>query len=388
MSRAQLKGDPFEIKRRTNVSKGTLSATPMSTDAINPQLEFNDKSQLYVVVNLANKNLRPKSFYPAFRVLGLFPKYEDALQYARQVSPQIPECNTYILESCRWNLIPQSSDTTPEQCYAKVEALLTQHCKNIVLSKLEFDYRRNRNSEKKIMDENVFDNPAYNVAVQELQRRNITLEMLQPEFEQRLQSDQTLLVEKITQAKLAEQGGESKTGSRSTGDIADRKIEDITQEAEVQAVQADQTQAQQPPNGPVDMNFPIINSELQFENTAENQNFVLVSIIGIHEPEPAFCVYAGLKSLQECEGYDFNVLRTTVPEHDITHAVMGAWLFPHTIRELEAQGLATYRLDEQNRIMEWNRSQKNVSYGDQEGLTIEADMVLDEKGNIVPLNPQ
>lgn len=365
MSRAQLKGDPKEISRRTNVSKGTLSATPMPIDAINPQLEFNDKSQLFAVVNLANKRLRPQSFYPAFRVLSLFPKYEDAVAFVHSMSSQIDKCNTYIVEACRWNLIPESTDKTPEQCYEKVDQLLTRHCKNIVLSKLEFDRRRNQNSEKKIMDENVFDNPAYNVALQELQRRNITVESLQPEFDSRVAASREEMVEKIKAAKLAE---------------VEQKVE-VIEEAT-----ATSKPAREKPSGPVDMDFPIINSEIEFTDTVEGQNFVLVSVI--EDPvEPAFCVYVGLKSLEECEGYDFNVLRLAVPEHDINHAVMGAWLFPHTLKELEKTGLSTYRLDEQNRIMEWNRSQKNVSYDTQDGLTIEADMVMDENGNIVPLNP-
>lgn len=101
--------------------------------------------------------------------------------------------------------------------------------------------------------------------------------------------------------------------------------------------------------------------------------------------EPAYCIFAATETLQESKGFDFNVLRVRVPDHDVTFAEAGRWLYPEASLHLDKLGLVSHRLDEQNRIMDHNRQSQNLSYSNQEGMTIEADMVLDESGNIVPL---
>ena len=76
------KFDPLELSRRTQVSKGTLVSTPLSADAVVPSLVFNDPSQKFALVNLANVDLVPQSVNPAVRVLGLFPSVQAASVFA------------------------------------------------------------------------------------------------------------------------------------------------------------------------------------------------------------------------------------------------------------------------------------------------------------------
>jgi hypothetical protein len=380
-----LKTDPLEIQRRQQVTKNALQTTPMALDAVNPHLEFNDPSQGYAVVNLANPNLRPKSVSPALRVMGVFPSVQLAVEFGRSLAPTIPSCNIYIVETCKWNLIPQSTERTPEQCMQKVEDLLLAHYKNIVLSKIEFDNRRNQNPDKQVLDENVFKNPSYTLAMNELQLRNISIESLQPEVEARAEAGKTELFNKVKAAKeqeakirdivLEDGGSEHKDGGSEHKDGGGEQSQ--SQATPQPAAHVDAVK--------VDWNNPILNAENDFVDPLPTQKYFLVSFIQ-DATEPAYCIFAALPTMQECKGYDYNVLRLRVPDHDVTYADTGKWLYPEASLELDKNGLATRRLDEQNRIMDFNRMNKNISHEHQDGMTIEADMVLDEQGNIVPLN--
>lgn len=354
--------DPLELSRRTQASKASLVSTPLPADAVVPSLEFNDPGQKYALVNLANVDLVPQSVTPAVRVLGLFPSIGEASAFAAQLAPNIPGCNIYVVETCKWNLIPRSKAQSPEQCLEKVNEMLVSHYKNIVLNKLEFDNRRHANPEKKLMEENVFNNPAYAIANQELINRGVSIDSLTPELEARGKKYLEELEERVRAGKLREQ--------------EDCKIQEIK---DSQALQVEPQEA-----APVNMNSLILTAENDFTDPPPSQNFITIAFMQDKE-EPAYCIFAATETLQESKGFDFNVLRVRVPDHDVTFAEAGRWLYPEASLHLDKLGLVSHRLDEQNRIMDHNRQSQNLSYSNQEGMTIEADMVLDESGNIVPL---
>lgn len=370
------KFDPLELSRRTQASKASLVSTPLPADAVIPSLQFNDPSQKYALVNLANKDLVPKSVNPAVRVLGLFPSVEAACAFASNLAPTIPGCNIYVVETCKWNLIPRSQTKGPEQCLERVNEMLVAHYKNIVLNKLEFDKRRNANPEKKLMEENVFNNPAYAIASQELTNRGVSIESLTPELEAREKKYKEELAERVRVGKLREQ---------------DQKIQEIEEQVggatQGEAKQSDHQAPAGPQDHkePVNMNSLILTAENDFTDPPPSQNFITIAFMQDSE-EPAYCIFAATESVQESKGFDFNVLRVRVPDHDVTIAESGRWLYPEASLHLDRLGLASHRLDEQNRIMDHNRQSQNLSYSNQEGMTIEADMVLDENGNIVPLS--
>ena len=372
------KFDPLELSRRTQASKASLVSTPLSADAVVPRLVFNDPSQKYALVNLANVDMVPQSVNPAVRVLGLFSSVQAASAFATTLAPTIPGCNIYVVETCKWNLIPKSKTKSPEQCLEKVNDMLVAHYKNIVMTKLEFDKRRNANPEKKVMEENVFVNPAYTLASQELLNRGVSVESLTPELEAREQEAKRQLEERVRAGKLREQ--------------ENHKIEDVT-DTEFKAEQGPsgpsgpsgpQGPGSQDGKAPVSLNSLLLTADNDFTEPPLNQKFITIAFMQDSE-EPAYCIFSATETLQESKGFDFNVLRVRVPDHDVTFAEVGKWLYPEASLQLDKLGLVSHRLDEQNRIMDHNRQSQNLSYSNQEGLTIEADMVLDEHGNIVPL---
>jgi hypothetical protein len=375
--------DPLELSRRTKVTKGSLVSTPLSADAVVPKLEFNDLSQKFAVVNLANVNLVPQSINPAVRVLGLFPSVQTAAAFGKSMASSIPGCNIYIVETCKWNLIPKSKDKTPEQCLEKVNDMLLTHYKNIVMSKIEFDRRRNSKTDKEIMDESVFNNPSHSIAMQELTNRGVTVESLEPELQSRAEDVKRGLLERV-------QAGKEKERNESP----EVKIEDVSEHNKEQepeqkvsieqkgalSVEAESKDGQLSTS----LNSLLLTVDNDFTEPLWNQKFITIAFI-LDEQEPAYCIFSATETLQESKGFDFNVLRIRVPDHDVTFAEAGKWLYPEATLQLEKLGLVSHRLDEQNRIMDHNRQSQNLSYSSQEGLTIEADMVLDEHGNIVPL---
>jgi len=354
------KADPSESKRRQGVTRTALNSTAPDSDMVKPSLQFNDPSQRYALVNLANRHLAPQSVSPALRVLGLFPSQEAALRYLSR-NPTT-ECNTYLVETCKWNLIPQSASKTPEECYNTVEQMLVDYYKTIVLNKLDFDERRAKNGNQKV-EERVFENPAYPLAVKELEKRGISLESVQAGLVDRRREETKERIYRIQEAKQKE-----KESSTTQEEVKDRGRQQ----------QVDLRDQQQ-----VDLTSPFLRSD-ESVSVPEKQNLVWLSILH-RDDEPAYCIYGALETEAESKGFDFFVLRSHAAAYDTTCACMGTWLYTEQAEQLDKHGLATYRLDEQNRIMAWNQSVKNRQFSDMEGLTIEADRVLEDSGLIVPL---
>lgn len=345
------KTDFGELRRRQGIVKTGLSQTPADVDTVKPSLEWNDRSQRYVLVNLANKEQRPKSVYPAFRVLGFFPTIETATEFGRQLASRIPECNIYLLESCKWNLISQSPRITPEENLAKIESLLIAYYKELVLNKLDFDKRRSENTGT-IMEQNVFDNPAYPVAVRELEKRGVSLESLTGQLEERQAREKREILSKIQQEKTTEQKEETTTP---------------------------------PPPEQVEFTETLLHAD---EDSAANslppgQRHLLFSVMQ-DDQEPAFCVYGALPTLQESKGFLHYILKKEAPTHDNNCADMGRWIYPESVKDMDKLGLSTYPLDEQNRIMQWNRESRN-RVANMPGTDVYADRAIDSEGNIVDL---
>ena len=340
------KTDFTELRRRQNVSKSGITSTPADVDTVKPKLQWNDISQRFALITLANRGLRPKSVYPAFRVLGLFPTVEAAQQFGRQIAGGLQECNIYLVETCKWNLIPSVSDRTPEHIFAKTESLLIDYYKNVVLDKLAFDKRRQQNTST-VVEANVFENPAYPIAVQELEKRGVTVESISTELPSRETEENQRVLSKLTET-------ESKTETKTA-----------------------------PPPQDVEFNETMLRAEADtFTNLPEGQRFLLFSVM-LDEEEPAFCVYGALPTLQESKGYQHFVLKKEAPTHDNNCFEMGQWIYPESAREMDRLGRATYPVDEQNRIMQWQRENKNRVYDNMPGVDILADRRLTEDGHIV-----
>jgi hypothetical protein len=92
--------------------------------------------------------------------------------------------------------------------------------------------------------------------------------------------------------------------------------------------------------------------------------------------------------VQECKGFQHFVLKTAAITHDNNCCDMGHWIYPEGVLQVDKFGLATYPLDEQNRIMQWNRTSKNTHLSNMPGMDIYADRGLDDHGNIVDLNKE
>lgn len=361
------KSDPLEIKRRQNIVKTGLAATPADDDMVKTNLTFNDPSQRYALVNLANRDLRPKSVSPAFRVLGLFPSVEAATDFGRQLAPQIPGCNIYLVETCKWNLIPQTATKTVQDCTGKVESLLIEYYKNVVLDKLDFDSRRAHNAGT-VVEQSVFENPAYPIAVRELERLGVQVESIATELEARQAKEKQHRLEQLQQQI---QEGEH-----------EKEADDVDDHVATNSPPA----APAPPVGRVEFNETMLRSDEDYITfLPDNQRFFMFSVMQDDE-EPAFCLYGALGSVQECKGFQHFVLKTAAPTHDNNCCDMGRWIYPESILQMDKFGLSTYPLDEQNRIMQWNRASKNRPLSNMPGIDIEADRGMDGHGNIVDLN--
>ena len=345
------KTDFSEIRRRQGISKAATVATPADVDTMKPSVSWMDPSQRFALVNLANRELRPKSVYPAFRVLGLFPSVEDATKFGRQISASMV-ANIYLVETCKWNLIPQCTEKTPEECFIKLESLLIAFYKNVVLDKLEFEHRRSQNTST-VVDANVFENPSYFVAVQELEKRGVSVDTVSTELLSRISKDKQDLFEKF-------QDHIPSPPPPSTS---------------------------QPPEGKVEFTETMLRAEEDHVHTLpENQRFIVCSVM-LDSAEPAFCLYAALPTLQESKGFLQFILKKEAPTHDKNCCDMGRWIYPESGKEMDKYGLSTYPLDEQNRIMQWHHMNKNQMYSNMEGIDILSDRKIDAQGNIID-NPQ
>ena len=358
MSTIAPKTDFTELRRRQGVTKNATAPTAADVDTIKPSITWMDPSQRYALVNLANRDMRPKSSYPAFRVLGLFPTVEAATAFGRQVAPSVL-ANIYLVETCKWNLVPKSTERTPEECFSKLESLLIAYYKNVVLDKLEFDHRRSQNTST-VVEATVFQNPAYNVAVRELEKRGVSVDSVGTELNARISKGKQDLLEKF-------QSANESTAAAGT-----------TAAAETAA-------APQPPEGRVEFTETMLRADEDvFSALPTGQKYLLFSVMN-DDDEPAFCVYGALPTLQESKGYQQFVLKLEAPTHNNNCYELGHWIYPESAHEMDRLGLATYPLDEQNRIMKWHHSNKNQAYSNMPGIDIMGDRRLDENGNIVEM---
>ena len=374
------KTDFSELKRRQGVVKTGLSQTPADVDTVKPSLLWNDPSQRFALINLANREQKPKSVFPAFRVLGFFPSVEVASEFGRLLAPQIRECNIFLVESCKWNLVPLSAVKTPEESRAKVESLLIAYYKELVFNKLDFDSRRAENTAT-VVEENVFENPAYPVAVRELEKRGVTLESVTALLEERQSQAKQ---ERLVKLQAMENAEEKKLETpHVTTNLETPHVTTNLETPHVTTQPAASTSTA--PEGKVEFTETMLRSD---EDSASNlvptnQRHLIFSVMQ-DENEPAFCLYGALPTLQESKGFLHFVLKTEAPTHDNNCADMGVWIYPESLTEMERLGLATYPLDEQNRIMQWNRESKNRTCN-MDATEVLADRVLDTEGNVVDL---
>ena len=105
---------------------------------------FQADDQKVMLWNVASTNTSPRAMYPAFRIMGLFPDTETALDHAQQMVATDKTCSLRMVETHKWYIISKDevlNETQNQACVAKVNRNLLRHQEMLQDHATEFKQR-------------------------------------------------------------------------------------------------------------------------------------------------------------------------------------------------------------------------------------------------------
>jgi hypothetical protein len=319
---------------------------------------FQTPDQLVFLWNFANKNQRPKSIRPAFRILGLFPSSEEAFEHGRRVMRADPEspCAIRVGSTHAWYTLAKDMYEDIEPYKAKVERNLELHKQRLARDELEFTRR------KKALTKGT--KPSYQAkrAADQNERRLTYIDKKQAaaaagddEEVRRLQAEEALLELQAQQETRAEQAAEGDfvhvvPEEDEVGEYEDPPLPRIVQPEEADATWREEVEktwgSEGVPVSPIAVNLEV-----------RNQKYVSVSILHDYEgngEEPGVIVWGAFDSEAEAVKYNRLVVAKELKEHDACVVAMYEWIYPHLQASDSIEQL--YRNEELNNIMKHARN--------------------------------
>lgn len=349
--------------------------------------EFQSDDQKVMLWNTANTHLHPRSVFPAFRILGLFPDTDTALAHAEQVVTTDPSCALRIVETHAWYTIPERNDG-PDPV-SKVNRNLLHHQTMLQEHATEFQTRHDALTEGRtpaMQYAQDAEDQALRDEKQRARRKAIyraaldqdeaTIERLREQFEVEMEEVAHDEINAQLRAQLRAQLAESETQGR---------------EAAMRGVEEQKTET--PYVDPV-LTVPIapeILNENWEENVAavaaaavtvegkditpqmpppvsrmvevRNQRYAVVSVVIDYETttttspmgkEPGVIVWAAFDTEEEALRYNKCVASKKLRDHDLAIVSMYEWLYPHMMNSDRVDQL--YRNEELNNIMKHART--------------------------------
>lgn len=324
---------------------------------------FRSEDQRVCLWNLANTKLHPRSVFPAFRLLGLFPDTETALAHAQQVVAADSVCALHLVETHGWYTIP-SGGVTDVDLVAKVNRNLLRHQEMLQSHASEFKDRHDALTAGR--------KPA-------IEQARAAAEQAQRDERQR---DKRRAI--YTAAVDQDDATVRELQMQYANDMVEEAYEEVKAQAKLEDAESGNGEAKippvpyvepklVPPPDPEHLNAnwstavehltgtppPVLNRMLE----VRNQRYAVVSIVNDYETctadnpvghEPGIIVWAAFDTEAEALRYNKCVASKQVRDHDLAIVSMYEWLYPHMM--LSDAVTQLYRNTELDAIMRHART--------------------------------
>lgn len=268
----------------------------------------------------ANVRLRPRSPYPAFRLLGLFPSTDEAIAHGKRVAATdiMSPCALRVCSTHAWYTIPTDMFTDIAPHLAKVNRNLEIHKKVLKHNAAEFVRHKAELTAREGVEETKGDGE------EEAEATKPAVVAREPVKEE----------EDIDFTRLSREG---------------MPIEDDDQTWQTRCAE---------------LGRGIHSQSLSRDAEVRNQRFAVVSIMedyeqllaGRDEVEPGVCVWAAFETESEALLYSKKVAARELKEHDLAVVAMYEWVYPH-LKSADAVP-QLYRNVELNNIMKHARTSR------------------------------
>jgi len=339
---------------------------------------FQTEDQKVLLWNLANVNLHPRSLYPAFRLLGLFPDTQTALAHASQVMATDTTCSLRMVETHSWYTIPRDevTEATSDRAYVdKVNRNLLRHQEMLQDHASEFKARHDSLTKGRT--------PALEqakAAQEQAQRDEMAREKRKAIYKAAVDQDEPT-VERLKQKFESEMEEGAKKEMSAQMALALKKegvVETKGEEEEEEEEEKEDAEYVEPklvaPVAPETLNEgwdeklkhvggtvspPSVSRMVE----VRNQRYAVVSVVNDYETntptnslgeEPGVIVWAAFDTEAEALRYNKCVASKQVRDHDLAIVSMYEWLYPHMMNSDRVEQL--YRNEELNNIMRHART--------------------------------
>lgn len=310
---------------------------------------FRTDDQLVFLYNIANSNAHPKSMRPAFRLLGLFPNVEDAVEHGQVIAQLDTLSAIRVGETHAWYTIAKDTFTDVEPYRLKVNRNLALHQQQLDNFALEFKQRKAFLTKGRV--------PSYH-PMKAYEQSEERYKMLKEWSEaadggeaamQQLDASYAAR-EHERQAGAADGVEETKAGEAAEIAQLDNYVEPELK-APVEAEKLDEAWEQQMAEFAGDKELVKVPRLNRFAEV-RNQRFAVVSVVHDYEgngEEPGFIVWAAFDSEDEALRYNKCVAAKELKDHDLAIVSMYEWVYPHLMNSNSVEQM--YRNEELNNIM-------------------------------------
>lgn len=354
-----------ETRRR---QKATVTGGESTLDDASGYVrDFQTDDQKFVLWNMANADLRPKSLKPAFRILGLFPDQESMMEHAQLVAASDQTASIFGATTHEWYTIVKSSERASEG-QAKVNRNLLLHQNMLQDNASEFKRRHDaltagrtpaieqaKGAAEQVEREDRLREQRKKIVAAAVEKDEGEVERLKADYEKEAVSVAEREVAKVIREGEKEDDGEE-----------EGKVEEVDEEYVETPLVA--------PVDPESLNKDWESRAKELEGVhkprsvarhleVRNQKYAVVSVVKDYETagegdpvgeEPGVIVWAAFDTEEEAIKYNKNIASKQLRDHDIAIVSMYEWLYPHMMNSDKVDQL--YRNEELNNIMKHART--------------------------------
>ena len=319
---------------------------------------FQAEDQKFMLWNLANRETRPHTHKPAFRLLGLFPDMESTMSHAEQVFAIDKSCSLHASTTHEWYTISVKPDTPVAEAQAKVNRNLLHHQNMLQAHATEFKTRHDALTAGRTPAIEQAKGAQEQVAREDAQRQK-RKEILEAAVDNEAEA-----VAALTREYAACAENEVRIQAMPV------KGEEESKDMEVEYVETPLV----PPIAPETFNENWKEEVAKFGKgtrppavsrvvEVRNQRYAVLSVVRDYETaaegdptgdEPGVIVWAAFDSEEEAVKYNKAVASKELRDHDLAIVSMYEWLYPHMMNSDKVDQL--YRNEELNNIMKHNRT--------------------------------
>ena len=341
--------------------------------------EFQSDDQKVCLWNLASKELNPRSLFPAFRILGLFPDTTTALAHAETLVAADPMCAVRMVSTHAWYTIPERDDPSVDYV-SKVNRNLLHHQGMLQEHATEFQTRHDMLTKGRTPAIEQAQAAVEQAARDEMQREKRkaiyaaavdedeeTVKKLQDQYATVMAegAKKEMSAQVALQLKNAEGEGEGEEESKvgegeGDGDAASYVDTHLVVPTPPETLNEGWKAAVGEMCGGKGGKMPPPLSRMV---EVRNQRYAVVSVVNDYETntgdaplgkEPGVVVWAAFDTEAEALRYNKCVASKKLRDHDLAIVSMYEWLYPHMMNSDRVEQL--YRNEELNNIMRHART--------------------------------